>query len=96
LQIFGPFDGNLDNTTLRSGPVGSGVKEKSKGKPAKAAASGGMTMTLDGTLELYVESGRLVLLELGGSMSLTTRKENKETISSGSGTVSFRVAYSDF
>jgi len=75
--------------------LGSGVTEKKKGK-APAAGNGGMTMTLNGTLDVAVANGRLLLLDVNGPISMTTRKPNNQAIADGSGSMSMRVSYSGF
>ncbi len=72
--------------------VGSNVKH-GRGKSAAPAPAGGMTLSLDGTLDVYVSNARPALLDVRGPVSLSMRKPNNAVIADGTGSASLRIEY---
>ncbi len=69
--------------------------KQGKGKKVDAPG-GGMTLTLNGTLEVRVHDGRPMLLDVGGPLSVSVKKPSNAVIASGNGSASFRIAYDGF
>lgn len=67
----------------------SNPKEKKSGK----AANGGMTLKMDGTLDVTVATSRPVRLEAGGPLKASTKKSDGTRIGDASGDVSMRRTY---
>lgn len=69
--------------------IDSDAKEKNNNK----AASGGMSMTLDGTLSVSVSTSRPIVLDIAGPVHVDVRKPQGDRAVDGNGTASMRVDY---
>ena len=73
--------------------VSMSVESDAKEKKSKKAAAGGMTMTLDGTLEMSVATSRPVSFDVSGPITVSVKKANGARAADGSGTLSIQSEY---
>ena len=64
-----------------------------RGKSASLAPAGGMAVSFEGTLDVFVSNARPALLDVTGAVTVALRKPSNAVIANGSGSASLRIEY---